>query len=756
MRGIFVSKSKVNKSVTILLSVVLLVAILSSYILLSNSFRKIEEAYADSDFYIYGVREREYVWNEEESDYDVSKNGMVLHTSDGSSGTWKKSDAYRGNYVTVGTGPSLYLEDLTEPEGWYKCGNSAPIHVMEVDYDGDTDCYTIGGTTALIPGGNGYVVSNINDAVAYNITKRISYKNGAIEGINSGINVLGKYKVIETDDPNKVNSYCGQTVWISASYGDWWSVLASTSDHPENLNESERSNSIQGVAVLKARITNEGAVFEAKLGEGQYSLNVNTDVQVGKYDATKPLFGQYFNADDASMTAVLNDDTSLNYIYLIGAPDDAEQSFKDQAPAFVLTSGSHVDLLSIGDLWEDDDDPFKMNTREEVSEFTYGTFNNTSGVVISSQDVDSAASVSWVNRQPGDVINFTLNVGSASGMSQFKTPVEETIDLIEAIGTVTYPDSIGPIELAREVYEELSPQEKEQVTNYDKLVAAEAELARLDPTPAPEPEPTQDNDTPESTPEPAPQDKSTIRDQESGVSVKTKENVEIPENITLKVEVKTSVNTQESKVDYSKVQIQLKDNEVISHIFDVKLIRTVNGVEEEIQPEDIDGVTAITVKMPLPKGVKNFRLFHIHTADDVEEITNYSVNDGVVEFEISKLSDFAIITKASHGFCVGWVLFIFVILELLATALYVVIRYGFFKEFIAKMKLDAAAEKIDFITIIGLLLSGAIFIFALIALCLHQCALTITMFIFATLVLGGFTYFFMMDDKKRIKDSMQA
>ena len=180
-------------------------------------------------------------------------------------------------------------------------------------------------------------------------------------------------------------------------------------------------------------------------------------------------------------------------------------------------------------------------------------------------------------------------------------------------------------------------------------------------------------------------------------------------------------------------------------MFDVKLIRTVNGVEEEIQPEDIDGVTAITVKMPLPKGVKNFRLFHIHTADDVEEITNYSVNDGVVEFEISKLSDFAIVTKASHGFCVGWIVFIFMILELLAAGLYVIVRFGFFKDFIAKCKLTVLSDKIELITFVGLCLAQAIFLFALITLCLHPCAVTIVSFVFTTIIMGGYMYFFTVD-----------
>ena len=106
--------------------------------------------------------------------------------------------------------------------------------------------------------------------------------------------------------------------------------------------------------------------------------------------------------------------------------------------------------------------------------------------------------------------------------------------------------------------------------------------------------------------------------------------------------------------------------------------------------------------------------------------------------------------KASHGFCVGWVGFIFVILELLCTCVYVIIRFGLFKDLVAKCKLDGAYAKMDLLTLIGLCVAGAMFIFSLIALCVHPCGAAITTFIFAFIICGGFTYFF-LDDKGIIK-----
>ena len=113
--------------------------------------------------------------------------------------------------------------------------------------------------------------------------------------------------------------------------------------------------------------------------------------------------------------------------------------------------------------------------------------------------------------------------------------------------------------------------------------------------------------------------------------------------------------------------------------------------------------------------------------------------------EVSNAAEFVSVTPASHGFCVGWIVFIFVILELLATCLYVIIRYGFFKGFIEKCKLTRASDKLGLLTLIGVCVSQAIFLFALIVLCLHQCAASIISFIFATIIMLAFIYFFSKD-----------
>ena len=253
-------------------------------------------------------------------------------------------------------------------------------------------------------------------------------------------------------------------------------------------------------------------------------------------------------------------------------------------------------------------------------------------------------------------------------------------------------------------------------------------------------------------------------------------------NITVKVEVKTEISVEAKQTSYANLAKGfIAKDEDISTIYGVKLIRTTNGVEEEIQPSDIKEGQTIIISMTIPEDLigKPFRLLHIHSEDDITEVqtSEYSITaDGkTVKMEANKLSEFAFVSKiesgdngfvyeeenAKHGFCVGWVVFIFVMLELLATCLYIIIRYGFLKELVAKCKLTILSDKIDLMTFIGLCVSGAIFLFALIALCCHQCALTIIMFILALIICCAFVYFYLKDkgiiDKciAKIKDKQE-
>lgn len=130
-------------------------------------------------------------------------------------------------------------------------------------------------------------------------------------------------------------------------------------------------------------------------------------------------------------------------------------------------------------------------------------------------------------------------------------------------------------------------------------------------------------------------------------------------NISVKIEIKTEVSVDEKKSKYSSLANgYVNPDEDIAAIYDVKLIRTVGGVEEEIQPSDIKPGTKVTISMVLPDELvgKNFRLLHIHTSDDVEEISNskYGISgDGkTIMLQTERLSEFAFIVASTgdNGF----------------------------------------------------------------------------------------------------------
>ena len=298
----------------------------------------------------------------------------------------------------------------------------------------------------------------------------------------------------------------------------------------------------------------------------------------------------------------------------------------------------------------------------------------------------------------------------------------------------------------------------ENTTAYTINASAKMVQFPYSETPPTPPAPGPDETTPdETTPD------SKRIDPDNGVTVETSDGTAIPEDITLKVVVKTEVTTQEGKVDVAKVQEKISSKEKIAKVYDVKLIRTVGGVEEEIQPSDIKEGMKVKVEIQLPKGVKanGLRILHVHNDGTIDEINNVTVANGVAVVEVASFSEFVLVIPASHGFCIGWVAFIFVILELLATALFVIIRFGLLKELVAKCKLDGAYGKISLLTLIGLCVSGAIFLFTLIALCVHQCAVTIITFILAFIICGGFTFLFLEDKgitkllPKKVEDKPQ-
>lgn len=232
----------------------------------------------------------------------------------------------------------------------------------------------------------------------------------------------------------------------------------------------------------------------------------------------------------------------------------------------------------------------------------------------------------------------------------------------------------------------------------------------------------------------------------------------VEDNIELRVEVRTDVAEKETAADYEKIQKMLEANEQISKVYDVKLIRTVGGVETEIQPSDIKAGLKITVRMAIPEGVDmaNARILHIHSVDDMEFVNDYETQGNDLVFEIGKLSQFAFVTKSSapapggdgggntaHGFCIGWVALILDILAALAVGLYLILKL---KPFKLPRKADEFGDKVTakevLLTLIacGALLAN--FLFGLVALIVHQCPVSIVAFVLGLLLFVGIAFWY--------------
>ena len=130
-------------------------------------------------------------------------------------------------------------------------------------------------------------------------------------------------------------------------------------------------------------------------------------------------------------------------------------------------------------------------------------------------------------------------------------------------------------------------------------------------------------------------------------------------NISVKIEIKTEVSVDEKKNEYSSLANgYVNPNEDIAAIYDVKLIRTIDGVEHEIQPSDIKAGTKVTISMALPNELvgKDFRLLHIHNNNDIEEITTdkfaITRDSKTLMLETDRLSEFAFVVAAqgNNGF----------------------------------------------------------------------------------------------------------
>ena len=244
------------------------------------------------------------------------------------------------------------------------------------------------------------------------------------------------------------------------------------------------------------------------------------------------------------------------------------------------------------------------------------------------------------------------------------------------------------------------------------------------------------------------------------VEIKNPEGVPLDTKVSVKVEVKTNVKATAEKKTYSNIEKDYVENgKEISFVYSVKLVRTVvkDGVEvqEEIQPSDIKEGTTIVITMNVPEALKGqaFRVLHIHNNQDINYVDYKLSEDGnTITVEVNRLSEFAFVsTKADHGFCVGYVVLIFAIIAVIWLIVYVLAYYG-----LVDKLADLLEAKLDLIGLISLCAAAAIFLFALIALILHVCPVTIVSFIISFIVCAIFLALYLLKKFKKNKKSIKA
>ena len=195
---------------------------------------------------------------------------------------------------------------------------------------------------------------------------------------------------------------------------------------------------------------------------------------------------------------------------------------------------------------------------------------------------------------------------------------------INSIGVITYVGKTNPkIEEARTAFNALTINQKMLVVNYNMLLTAENTYNALK----------------------AANEVTKLIDETNKVTIKTQDGITIPNSVELNVEETSNVSAEEGSADYIAITEMLGENEKIAKVYNIKLVDE-NG--EEIQPNDIEEGMTITLRLALPQGVSTsgLKILHIHSANDMEYVENYSVEGNNVVFNVNRLSEFAFVTTA--------------------------------------------------------------------------------------------------------------
>ncbi len=217
--------------------------------------------------------------------------------------------------------------------------------------------------------------------------------------------------------------------------------------------------------------------------------------------------------------------------------------------------------------------------------------------------------------------------------------------IVDELGEISYNNETKEkLDAAIKFYNELTEDQKTLIADeYQQLQAAlkDYEQKELDAT------------------------RHSLSDKTTNVSIETSTGRGIPKDVNLATSSSQNVQAEKGSTEYNNIISKLNGNEKIHTVYNIKLTHVVDGVEKEVQPKDIQEGMKLIIRLAVPEGVNSdeARILHIHDKDNMEFVENVKVEENEFVFEVSSLSEFAVVVK-THGFPV-WAIVLIVILALI-------------------------------------------------------------------------------------------
>ena len=304
---------------------------------------------------------------------------------------------------------------------------------------------------------------------------------------------------------------------------------------------------------------------------------------------------------------------------------------------------------------------------------------------------------------------------------------------VDELGEITYSaDCKTKLDEALAKYDALTPEQKELATeSYEKLQALlkTYEQKEIDAT------------------------RHSLIDNKTNLSIETSTATGIPKNVNLVVSVLADTEKVKTSSNYNDILTKISGVGTAQSIYAVKLIQVVDGVEKEVQPSEIKDGMKLIIKFVVPEGInaQTAKILHVHSNKNMEFVENVKVENNQFVFEVSSLSEFVIVTPNTFNFCIGWVSFILVMLNVLFMILFLIVRLPITRKLALKMKLEKLVNKNLLVNIIGLLISALVLGFGMVTLAIDGCTISIVSYSLSMACVLVFTLFIILELRSLIK-----